>query len=81
MALQENAAAFFIKLSQEDKKYLEEIFAPGKVQLNPHVHCMFQYPYGVCMKLCSLCICSRSVEITELNILLCTGTSEVRHHC
>ena len=29
--LQENAAAFSVKLSQEDKAYLEDIFAPEKV--------------------------------------------------
>ena len=28
---QENAAAFFIELSKQDKAYLEDIFAPGKV--------------------------------------------------
>ena len=28
---QENAAAFFVELSQEDKTYLEETFAPDKV--------------------------------------------------
>lgn len=27
--VQENAAAFFVELSAEDRKYLEEIFAPA----------------------------------------------------
>jgi hypothetical protein len=31
--VQENAAAFFVELSPEDRAHLEEIFAPGKVCL------------------------------------------------
>ena len=34
--MQENAAAFFVELSAEDRKYLEEIFAPGKVSISGH---------------------------------------------
>ena len=32
-SLQENAAAFFIELSAEDKKFLEDAFGKDKVQL------------------------------------------------
>ena len=32
---QENAAAFSVELSQEDKTYLEDIFSPQNVGLSP----------------------------------------------
>lgn len=41
MAVQENAAAVHIKLSSEEKTYLEEIFTPEKVSklILSSIHC------------------------------------------
>jgi hypothetical protein len=40
--VQENAAAFWVELSSEEKAYLEEVFAPGKVRQHP-ISCMVQH--------------------------------------
>lgn len=35
MMVQENAAAFFIELTKEDKQYLEDVFQKNKVSAPP----------------------------------------------
>ena len=60
--LQENAAAFFIELSAEDKAFLEDAFGKDKVELpySRNVHCI---------QLCGL------LELAILHALQCSAVA------
>ncbi len=61
---QENAAAFFVELSPEEKARLEDIFAPGKVRRVMLLGCKPNVPSNCASHNCKLLRCAYPHRLT-----------------